>query len=97
MLMLNHKDLIQDSILTFNYYYRPLVDLTSEEVEVAAEEIIERLTYYNCLNVEYVLKELIKLMKDNNFNVINHYEEFKPINLVKLLKLLGLDIGTYYN
>ena len=35
-------------------------------------------------------------MENNNYNVIKHYNEFKPINLVKLLYLLGLDIKQYY-
>lgn len=97
MLRLNYKQLIQDSILTFNYSYDPLTLVNAEDVEKTTTAIIDKLTYHDSLTVEYILKELIKLMKINGYNVINHYEEFKPINLVKLLFLLDVDVKKYYN
>ena len=41
----------------------------------------------DCLDVNYILKELIQVMRTNNYDVLNHFEEFKPNNLVYLLKL----------
>ena len=72
-------------------------NLTIDEVKETTNSIIKRLEYYNCLDVNYILKELIQVMRTNNYNVLNHFEEFKPNNLVYLLKLLGVNIKKYYS
>lgn len=97
MLYLDHKNFLQDSLFIFNYHYAPLKKYIPEDAERTVNSIIEKLSYYDSLTVEYVLKELIKQMELEKYNVINHYEEFKPMDLVKLLCLLGLDIKQYYN
>lgn len=96
MLVLNKPGLIKDTLLTFNYCYEPYKAITPEEINQTVNTITERLQYYNCFNISYILRELIRVMENNNYNVIKHYNEFKPINLVKLLYLLGLDIKQYY-
>ena len=97
MLVLNKPQLIKDSILTFNYCYDPQRVITPDELTNMVSTITERLEYYNCFNLPYILGELIQVMRDNNYNVLTHYTDFKPINLVKLLYLLGLDIKQYYS
>ena len=97
MLLLNKTQFIKDSILTFNYCYDPQRAITLEEVTNMVSTITGRLEYYNCFDVSYILRELIQIMRDNNYNVLNHYSEFKPINLVKVLSLLGVDIKQYYS
>lgn len=96
MLKLDHERFIRDSILSFNYHYSPGVEVNVVEVKETTNSIIDRLEYYNCLDVNYILKELIQLMRINNYNVLNHFEDFKPSNLVYLLKLLGVNIKEYY-
>lgn len=96
MLKLDHEKFIADSILSFNYHYSPGVEISVVEVKETTNSIIDRLEYYNCLDVNYLLNELIQLMRINNYNVLNHFEDFKPRNLVYLLKLLGVDIKEYY-
>lgn len=97
MLKLDHENFIADSILTFNYHYSPGVEVNVDEVKETTNSIIKRLEYYNCLDVNYILKELIQVMRTNNYNVLNHFEEFKPNNLIYLLKLLGVNIKKYYS
>ena len=97
MLILNKSEFIKDTLITFNNCYDPYSVVTPEEVTKKASTITERLEYYNCFNIAYILRELIQVMRDNNYNVLNHYSDFKPINLVKLLSLLGLDIKQYYS
>lgn len=97
MLLLNKSEFIKDTLITFNYCYDPYRVITPEEVTNKVSTITERLEYYNCFNLPHILRELIQVMRDNNYNVLNHYTDFKPINLVKLLSLLGLDIKDYYS
>ena len=97
MLLLNKSQFIKDSIITFNYCYDPQRVITPEEVTNMVSTITERLQYYRCFNISYILRELIQVMKDNNYNVLNHYTDFKPINLVRLLALLGVNIKQYYS
>ena len=96
MLVLNKSELIADSLVTFNYCYEPYQVRTPEEIQKTANTITEKLEYNTGCNVTGILQELIQVMKNNNYNVIKHYDDFKPINLVKLLYLLGLDIKQYY-
>lgn len=95
-LKLNHEKFIADSILIFNYHYSPGTEVSVEDVKETTNSIITRLEYYNCLDVDYILKELIQYMQINNYNVLNHFEDFDANNLVYLLKLLGVDIRKYY-
>ena len=97
MLILNKTQFIEDTLITFNYCYDPHRKITPEEVTNTASKITEKLEYNNCLNISHILGELIQIMRDNKYNVLNHYTDFKPINLVKLLSLLGLDIKQYYS
>ena len=94
MLVLNKPGLINDSLVTFNYCYEPYQVRTQKEIQKTTSTIIEKLP--NKSTITDILQELIQVMKNNKYNVINHYSEFKPINLVKLLYLLGLDIKQYY-
>lgn len=94
MLVLNKERLVKDTLVTFNYCYEPHRVRTPEEIQQATSTITGN-SQYN--TVTDILRELIQIMKDNKYNVLNHYNEFTPVNLVKLLFVLGLDIKQYYN
>ena len=96
MLVLNKAGLINDTLLTFNYCYEPQKVRTPKEINRKANTITAKLQNNNCLTITGILQELIQIMVTNNYNVIKHYDEFKPINLVRLLYMLGLDIKQYY-
>lgn len=96
MLVLKKSDFIRDTLITFNYHYEPYNEITPEEITKTVSNITDKLKYYNCFNLPYILREIIQVMERKKYNVLNHYTDFNPVNLVKLLSLLGLDIKQYY-